>query len=361
MQSRCTLPLLVVVIASLLSWTAHTQDTQRLHPDMPGEWKVSRDNTYLARYALAPTEVADYRRRLDTLASMFHATAVFSPPKGFEARVHMRPWTDSDDCTPLPCRTQPVKTQFALLFCPLFDIAGKMDVASNGPPYLTVWVNAVDQTIAAPHVPIDGNLHDLEGAAIYSEPVKTGELWGFPVFDYRTLIVTNSRTAYWLPVSREQYLRARIRAWESDLKESAAFASGALQAMEEQVASLRGELTSMSATERRTQAWYSSLRFDGTGPVSGLTEAGASGARPLIRVNLYFFDRTQSRAAFQMAVVQFAWEVGGNESQIRSARIEDYANNGVFALAIARMYELMHTMDWRKLAALLSAAPVPSP
>ena len=419
MRSHCTLSLLVCLLgASLCSWPSRAQD-QRLHPDMPGEWKLSIDDTILATYALAPSEAQDYRRRLDALARVFRETRVLNPPLGFEARVHMRPWTDSTDCT--RCRTQPVETQFTLLFCSLFDVDGKMGVAANGPPNLTVWVNAVDRSVGAIETPIDGNLHDVDGAAIYREPEKTGELMGFPLFDYKTLVVTNSRTAYWLPVSREQYLRARIKAWESDLsairrdaaaptdpyrewiqgrpkrradlertvaemnksdraaaqelrrvfeeveatterdlkENAAAFASGAsggIPFLEEQVASLRNELMSMSAAERRAQAWYSGLRFDGTGPVSGLADAGASGARPLVTINADFFDRTRPRATFQIAVVHFAWEVGGDEDKIRSARVEDYAIHGVFAMAIARMYELMHTMDWRKMAALLSPA-----
>lgn len=421
MRSHCTLPLLVCLLgASLCSWPSRAQD-QRLHPDMPGEWKVSIEDTYLGAYALPPAEAQDYWRRLNALATVFRETRVLNPPLGFEARVLMRPWTDSSDCTPSPCRTQPVKTQFLLSFCPLFDVGGKMGVASNSALDLGVWVNAVDQTVGATGTPIDGGLRDVNGAPIYGEPRKTDELMGFPLFDYSTLIVTNSRTPYWLPVSREQYLRGRIKAWESDLanlrrdaavpadpyrewvqsrarrraemdravaeaskidpagaremrrafeeaetaterelkENAAAFTSdraAGIPYLDEQVASLRKELMSMSAAERRAQAWYSGLRFDGTGPVSGLADAGASGARPLITINPDFFDRTRPRATFQMAVVQFGWATGGDADQIRSARVEDYAVHGLAAIAIARMYELMHSMDWRKMAALLSPA-----
>jgi hypothetical protein len=329
----------------------------------------------------------------------------------------MRPWREDNECEPSPCRDHPVKTELTIWFCPFYTegVDKTLRVAANGAASILLSFNSLERTLGSSENLID----DLDGARIYLKPEKTGEIMGFPVFDSDTMVITDSSTPYWIPVSREQYLRAAIRekelllaksrtqlasagdpyrdwmkgkaqrqadrerlyaemkktdpkaadevrraaeeaeaAMEKGLKESTAAlatvaqgASDPFQLLEDDLTSLRSELASLSPGERKSDAWYSALA---EGRRSHLMDAGAPGARLLIKTNSGFLDRARPRTAFLLAAVQFSW---AGYHGTHSARPEDYANEDISsAIALARMSQMAQTTDWRKVAGLLTPA-----
>jgi hypothetical protein len=86
-----------------------------------------------------------------------------------------------------------------------------------------------------------------------------------------------------------------------------------LNTWREAVRKLKAEMNAMSPVELKSQAWWSDTEDSN---VSGLTPAGYSGARPLIRLNKNLIDKNKPGSAIQLIVVEWSVLPGTEFSDI---------------------------------------------
>ena len=110
--------------------------------------------------------------------------------------------------------------------------------------------------------------------------------------------------------------------------------SESLNPLREAFTALRAELVRMPADERQSQAWIASSQGDLD---SRLVPAGTPVARPLVAVNPAYFDRSRSRADWQLITVSF-FQGGSSEQHI----------------GVVRLQEFRATADWKRGAALIN-------
>ncbi len=85
-----------------------------------------------------------------------------------------------------------------------------------------------------------------------------------------------------------------------------------LNSWREAVRKLKTEMNAMSSAERKTQAWWSNTEESN---VSGLTPAGYSGSRPLVKVNKNLIDRTKPASSIQLMIVEWSMIPGTEISE----------------------------------------------
>lgn len=85
-----------------------------------------------------------------------------------------------------------------------------------------------------------------------------------------------------------------------------------LNSWREAVRKLKAEMNAMSPHERKSQAWWSSIEENN---VSGLTPAGFSGSRPLVRISRNIIDTTQPASSIQLLVVEWSMAPGSEFSE----------------------------------------------
>ncbi len=85
-----------------------------------------------------------------------------------------------------------------------------------------------------------------------------------------------------------------------------------LNSWREAVRKLKTEMNAMSPAERKTQAWWSNTEESN---VSGLTPAGYSGSRPLVKINKNLIDRTKPASYIQLMVVEWSMIPGTEISE----------------------------------------------
>jgi len=76
-----------------------------------------------------------------------------------------------------------------------------------------------------------------------------------------------------------------------------------LNSWREAVRKLKAEMNAMSPMERRSPAWWSNTEESN---VSGLTPAGYSGSRPLVRLNKNLIDQTKPTSSIQLIVAEWS-------------------------------------------------------
>lgn len=109
-----------------------------------------------------------------------------------------------------------------------------------------------------------------------------------------------------------------IQTYEAAGKEAAASNPGSsptntvdnnimLNTWREAVRKLRAEMNAMTPLELKSQAWWSDMEDSN---VSGLTPAGFSGSRPLIRLNKNLMDKTKFGSSIQLIVAEWSMMPG---------------------------------------------------
>jgi hypothetical protein len=81
----------------------------------------------------------------------------------------------------------------------------------------------------------------------------------------------------------------------------------------EAVRKLRTEMNAMSSLELKSQAWWSDTEDSN---VSGLTPAGFSGSRPLVRLNKNLIDKTKSSSSIQLIITEWSMQPRSDFSDI---------------------------------------------
>lgn len=185
-------------------------------PNAPGKVKVSvARGGYESYYRLSRQEDAAFNRNLQAVLDIILDQSFLKPPRGTELRGWLRNW-HSPLCRKDPCRGVPVNGQGIIFFHFLFDSKGKAVP-------IIVTDNEIDFSINDPQAAIGSNslgITDSQGRKITRQIPRVGEINGAAYFqdgNSELLVLARSERPWWLPVSREEVLKAMIRQQEEEI------------------------------------------------------------------------------------------------------------------------------------------------
>ena len=144
-----------------------------------------------------------------------------------------------------------------------------------------------------------------DGQEIFEFPKQLGELKGFALFQPRgsgnekteaIIIAPDNRSPY-KPVTREQFLQASIKYYESQSGNHA-----------NEIAGLNAAIERMSPAERQTQAVIRNGAYPASPGRVRLFATEAEGGKRLVTVDRAFFDPRLPRETVQFITVQWSWD-----------------------------------------------------
>lgn len=216
------LPALVVPIAAILLYSAPALAGpcgEFIYlPDAPGQVKASvTKGGYESYYRLSRQENAAFNRNLQEVLNVILDQPFLKPPRGVELRGWLRNW-HSPLCKKEPCRGVPVNGQGILFFHFLFESKGKAVPIIVTDNEMDFWINDPETAIGANRLGIT----DSRGRKITLQLPRMGEINGAAYFREgrsELLVLSRSDKPWWLPVSREEALKAMIRQQEKEIAE----------------------------------------------------------------------------------------------------------------------------------------------
>lgn len=296
-----------------------------------GTWKYDYDAS-LGVPRMTPVELQSLRGTLAAIADIAHAAPVMAKLDGINATV----WARLTLGCPFHQEVCHWKTLGAweevLVDMHLINVqTGKRYIMNQESPRVHIAVNDPTEIyIYGGHRP--GGFFDDGGNEIIGEPQKVGEVDGFTLYDNQLVVVASK--PLFVPVSREQYVRAVIRAFAKKAKDD-----GTEDELAFLVGPLQKELESMGAEERRSQAFSGR---DYSVP-SGLTTPTGYAATPMVTFNPDFFDSSLPRTAVQLITVR---------TQEPTEAIDTLPDN--FDARTQSVWALRQTIDYHRLAGLLA-------
>lgn len=315
--------------------------------ETPGTYTFKLDAEPLRAYRLDLAGRESARATVQQLNDIFRAAPVMNPPLGFEARSLGRAFVNRSTCPNENCTASAVVSQLWLqLYYFVKSREGKPVTGDELNVVLTAYTNWAGSTVTQRHQMSFDGIADMSGNMMYFEPRRTRTLGGFPVFDDDVVVVTKSHRPFWLPVSRETYLRAAMRDMRKAIAGIAMPGSDLDRGLRSRLGFLQAELDALSPAQRASQAW---LLGSGASEDSGLAVPDAPDARPLIIVNPDFLDRSLPRTAVQMVAVRLNWGTYLDEETraIDTITADDH-------VGVRRLWELLNQTDWTKLAAMVA-------
>jgi hypothetical protein len=183
-------------------------------PDAVGNWdqKISLD--YADDYGISSADRKALGGKLDALAAILRDSKVFNPPRGFMARLRAR-FLPPSICPQTACPGWPAAADAAMMiyFFVGRNANGEYDWGGEANTSARFGLNDLGDTLSYRF-----ELYQLpNGANIYYSPRKTADIAGFPLFENTVLVVAKEPRPYWVPVSREEYLKAAISFYQAEL------------------------------------------------------------------------------------------------------------------------------------------------
>jgi hypothetical protein len=296
--------------------------------------RVSRFRDLAREMALSGAEQAVVRAKLSEIVKVLRTHAIFNPPKGFDAEL-VSTLVSPAECRQPPCRRHRVAHEVRLKIYGLRRTGGGVRAPRTSARGLTFTANQPGRVGEA----VDGELTDDLGRPLLKEPRLVRRFAGVPLYEGNLLVLVRTARPLFLPVTREQFLRARLR----QLAQEADADQGPIQRLRGRI---QAELTRMTPAQRQSEAWV------GDSPhLSGLAAAGAEDAHRVVILSPAFLDPRLPRTAIQILTAEVTLLHGADEGLIRPLTYQD-ANVGT---ADIRTSELLRTFDFQKLVALIDA------
>jgi hypothetical protein len=355
--------LLLIFVLTLAAFCVQAENSGNTYvPDYPGKASIIVEASNTPRYGLKPAEASAFHASLGRFRDLLLAQPVFHPTVGMFVEGYVRA-----DGGGTVVKTEPVRGHGRILYYPY---------VLNPKTKQTFRMIASDWVI---EVFINNPLGALGMSGKYFyEPKPAGQLGGFPVYrDDRlneAIILSTSGKPLWSPLTREEYLRICIEEIEKQIaNEKAEMAKNRANLSPAQLAILspkdRAEiekllsdnpaasmfeqklklhqdaLARMSPEERAMQAQYGDP--GNSNPLSPqLAEIGKRGiGSPYVKVNSNWFDPSRPRSDIQLIIVK-CWYGGMNPDH---PAIDEWGN-----VANLRIWETLHTSDWKAIGAALS-------
>jgi len=313
------------------------------YPNHPGTWKRGVGVDGPGMKGLTPAQLRLFRSKMDSVAAVVRATAVFNPPVGFVANA----WQDYC-CTPQckqsgTCGKRPAHGRLWLNLNyflgvgrgPVTDgeLRAEAELYFNDPD--RIWNG--DAGVVLP-----------DGRKTLRQPEPWGKIGGLTLYhnqergDLYAFFTSPRRGArpLWLPVSNEQYLEALLRPREealaNDLKTlPASFHEKLKQGYALMIDPPRAQLRGMSAAERAAPAWVGS----GGLPVP----ANTADARPVVVFNPDYFDMSLPRTDIQLIVLRLEGiPLEGRKPGPQLQYCSDVSNE--------RLWQFVEQMNWQAMA-----------
>ena len=339
-------------------------------PDKPGIWKPLTMSCSGSGQGLSAQQNRIYSAKLQEVAEAIHQSPVFNPPMGIEARPSGCVNATIEFLDDYPGnRTGPIPGYVMVGTFSYAYYAGttKVVVADEGPHFF-VDVNSLVRLYSG-----SAEIARDEGGKIFAMAADAKSIQGFSFYN-GSIIITNVTRPIFLPVSAERVLQAKIQQartelakvqadhqkqamqynlWlagrdkreqereksyqqmkvispqnadnylhiseEGDRKrgemlkadaDKAAVPTTAEQFKQKELNGYQAELASLSQQQRSAQAWYSWRRQYGE---KFLADPSTRDARPLVRFNPDFFDRSRPRTNIQVLVVGWLFQNGLRE------------------------------------------------
>ncbi len=366
----------------VFAWTATLCCAVLLHgqspvdvPDQPGVWKAT---TYVNTSPGAPigtpkasaAELAALRTALTRLEQVVHDTPMLTAPRGFD--VHARQRLDRG-CpkNPVLCRQAPLPGWIDFDFEPYYRAPDGKVLTMKVPPDVEVAFNDPKAAYVGHHAGSD--LTDLSGNMIVGPLIEIERVGTVAILDTGVVILGRSPRPFFVPVSREQYLRALM-----------AQAGARSQPVED----FRDELAALSSEQRRSPAY-----IDDTGSLVAASHEKAPPlflfnsddlaalspeqrrATPLFIFNPDYFDPALPRTALQLITVRF---LGARDLNLGGVRLKLYDHPDLLErspltperlayliptgvdVTSYRVFELTRLLNYSALTALLAAPASPA-
>lgn len=366
----------------------------------PGKWTFTMSEPGADLKKIGAPRLKKIKGNLQEVARLITATPVMSPPTGFEVRF----WGSAaakdryDICRGKGCPPSRPTAVLAMMVGRYEEKNGKLRAAFNTPATMDISINNLGHVFA--HLPV---LYKDEAGFLLPEPASDGQRAGMPVFlndGHAVAVLARNNGPFWLPVSRERYLKAAIakvskelglpsapeprgkkakkgdkgktepvaekattgkpilvedyRSWvdpadeqlwverSRSLTERLAESTEILQ---ERLQQLQAALAALTPEEAAMPARVDGIVVaDNMGPP--LLAAGSSGGVAVVTPNFGYFNPKLSPEAIQLLVVQ--WKFDGNTCyDPQRSDISDTRNNQA-------LLEIFKTLDWNKLAAKIT-------
>ena len=342
--------------ACLLSAIALPSPAQEPNPfgGVPGKYTFRLEADSFAAYRLDPASRDAALSTLRQIDDLLHAAPVMNPPRGFDASSLGRALTGTDVCPRENCSASPVASQVWLLLS--YFVADESGRPVTGPELnvsLNVYANSPGASVSHRHQLDFEGASDINGRTMYFEPKQTRTIGGFPMFDDDVVVIARNHRPLWLPVSRDNFLRAALRDTRKAIADTGMPSSDLAQGLRARLDALQAESNALSPSELASQAWLGDSASAGTTEAainSGLAPAGAPDARPLVIVNPEFLDRSLPRSAVQILAVRLNWGTYLDQQ----TRAIDTVSAGDH-VSVLRLRQLIGQLDWKKLASLVAA------
>jgi len=339
-------------------------------PDKVGEWKPLTMSCSGSGQGLTAQQTHIYSDKLKKISEAIHQSQVFSPPIGIEARPTGCVNATYEFLDDYPGnRTGPIPGYVMVgTFSYAYYAETSRAVVADEGPHFFVDVNSLVRLYSG-----SAEIARDEGGKIFRLEQEGKTVQGFPFYN-GSIIVTNNPRPIFLPVSAEGVLQAKIHQaqkeltklqsdhvrqaseytrWqagqekreqerqkfyqqmkvispqnadsslraseESDRKrgemlkadaDKADIPTGAERFKQQEIDGYQAELAALTAQQRAAQAWYSWKRRVGA---NLLASPGATDARPLVRFNPEFFDRSRPRTDIQVLIVGWLFQNGLKE------------------------------------------------
>lgn len=317
---------------------------QFLH-EHPGKFTATATASNVPQKKLDKGSAARYRQNLEKLRNLLAAQPVMKEPKGVDIIGYFRPLDNFPDARNIPA------PGFGYLRFHFYHASPK-----DGKPIRICCTT--DEISVSINDPLQGlELYSASGypTKAFYEPQQAGEIDGFPIYRMgggdEVLVMKRGTRPLWVPVTREEYVRAQLKQWEKTTEGMPSPEEfRRLTGMEMPVNTLtleiikrhRAALETMSAEERKMQARQ--LNWDAKEP--SLAPVGSSEGRPLVRVNPAWFDPALPRTAFQLITFRFGYSGSMNPDRPGVTQHGD--------ISPFRVWKSLHTSNWKEISNALT-------
>jgi hypothetical protein len=365
--------------------TAFAQHPQYL-PAKVGVWKPLRMTCDGSGRGLTAEQNRVYSAKLRKISEAIHQSEVFNPPMGIEARptgcvnatVEFLDDYPGNQKGPIPGYLMVGTFSYAY-----YSGTTKVEVADEGPHFF-VDVNSLVRLYSD-----SGEIARDQDGKIFPLAQESRAVRGLPTYNGSIIITRNTKPIF-LPVSVQSFLQARIKQAQTELAklqaehqkqsgeynrwlacrekreqerqkayqnmkliapqnadnylrisedgerkrgemlkadaDNAGTPTPAEQFKQKELNGYQTELASLSSQQRAAQAWYS---WDYRQGQALLANPGERNARPLVRFNPDFFDRSRPRTAIQSLVVGRLYDSSYREKSYdpQYQRIIDFRKN----------------------------------
>jgi len=277
-------------------------------------------------------DAAAFKRNLERLRGLLAKQPVFTPPRGVEVIGYFRPNDQQPQTNRVPI------PGFGYLRFHFYH----RNLKSGKPVRICCTTDEIYVSINDP-----GQGFDPYGAAMFPtkvlyEPRQVGELAGFPVYRMdsgnEVILLSKKTTPLWIPLTREEYVRAWLTHWEKEAAQSPPQDTLTPQIVRQH----RAALAAMSAEERKMQARTRS--WDPFEP--SLSPVGSEEGQALVRINPAWFNPSLPRSAFQLIALQFSYTGNLNHEKPGPTEFGD--------IAPFRVWQALHSSDWAEIGGALT-------